>query len=368
MPGVNFSHGGICGRGLKRDVIDFSANINPLGLSSRAREELTKNYKRILQYPDPEAGALIKKIARYWKIKEENILLGNGSSELIYLILCVFRPGVVVIPAPTFSEYEAAARAVNARVQFLRLKETEAFDLKGPGKNNTPDFDNAGMLFICNPNNPTGNLLLKEQKIENLPGERVVVDEAFMDFLPDEKMHSLIRKAGRSKKVIVLRTFTKFFALPGLRIGYMVAHADSIKALKRACVPWNTNALAQLLAYALLGDREYIKKTRELIKREKTFLFGEIAKIGELKSYPSVANFLLIKIRDKNITSPVLTEKLIKRGIFVRDCANFRGLNNRFIRAAIRSHRENLRLVSAMRQILRSRSAVCSFTTKKHHV
>lgn len=349
MVDINFFHGGNIYeimRRYKRDVIDFSASINPLGLSSRAKKELAKNHSRILHYPDPEARDLVGRIARYWKIKEENILLGNGSSELIYLLLSALKPKSVAIPVPAFSEYERAAKSAGAKIYFLKLKEGEKFAF------DVADSNNADTLFICNPNNPTGNLLLREQKIGNLPWRRIVVDEAFMDFLPDEKRHSFLWKAAKSRKIIVLRTFTKFFALPGLRIGYLVAHADLIRDLKRVCAPWNTNALAQLLAYALLGDRAYITKTRELIEKERGFLFDEIAKIGGLKPYPSVTNFLLIRIKDKDITSSVLTRRLIRKGILIRDCANFRGLGSKFVRIAIRLHKENLRLVSAMREVL----------------
>lgn len=333
-------------RKFKREVIDFSSNINPLGLSDQAKEELFKNYERILHYPDPEAKDLIKRIARYWKIKEENILLGNGSSDLIYLVVSVLRPKRVGIPAPTFSEYERAIRSINGKIKFYCLKEEEgfAFNLTYPNK--------ADLFFICNPNNPTGNLLLKDQRIENLSTKSIIIDEAFMDFLPFEKEHTLIWRAVEDERIIVLRTFTKFFALPGLRVGYIVGNPNLIQFLKKSSPPWNINALAQLLAEIMLSDKEYINKTRKLIEKERAFLFDEIIKIKGLRPYPSVTNFLLIKIENKNINSSYLANKLIQKGILIRDCRNFRNLGNRFIRIAVRSHKENLKLIRSLMELL----------------
>lgn len=304
-------HGGNIYR-YDKDIIDFSANINPLGLSKKIRQ---LDLERILHYPDPESKDLIRRIAKYWNIKEENILLGNGSTELIYLIMHTFRPRRVSIPVPAFSEYERAAMTIK--------------DVRGRSSN---------ILFICNPNNPTGGLV----KIPLFKG-LMVVDEAFMDFVPDEERHTMIRKAVKNKNIIVLRTFTKFFAIPGLRLGYLVAHKDLIKQLKRNQPPWNINALAQT-AGAVLGDKEYIEKTRGLIERERRFLLREISRIDGLKPIPSVTNFILVKVD----SAASLKKKLIKKGILVRDCSNFKGLGNGFIRVAVRKRSENKRLIEAL--------------------
>ncbi|MEW6377016.1 MAG: threonine-phosphate decarboxylase CobD [Thermodesulfobacteriota bacterium] len=349
MDHIDFLHGGNMYKvkcKYKKDVIDFSANINPLGLTHRVKKELIENWEWILYYPDPESKDLIRRIARYWKIKEENILLGNGSSELIYLIVSVFGSERALIPAPTFSEYERAVRSIKSKIRFLILKEKEGFVF------NATHSTKADMLFICNPNNPTGNLLLKNQRIENLHGKLIIIDEAFMDFLPDEKRHTFIWRATEDKKIIVLRTFTKFFALPGLRIGYIVAHPDLIKFLKKACSPWNINVFAQLLAEIMLSDKEYIRRTREFIRKERDFLYNEIIKIKGLKPYPSVTNFLLVKIENKKISSSFLTRKLVQKGLLIRDCSNFRNLDDKYIRAAVRSRKENIKLIEALREIL----------------
>ena len=248
----------------------------------------------------------------------------------------------MTIPAPTFSEYEIAARNVGSSIQFLELKEEEGFRL-------TLDGDESEMAFLCNPNNPTGNLLFEDLRVS---GDLVVVDECFMDFLPNQEKHTLIRKAVKAKNLIVLRTFTKFFCLPGLRIGYLIAHKEIVDKLRQHQPPWSTNALAQMAAALILSDDSYAKETHRLIEKERSFLFGQLDKIEGLRPYPSVANFLLIKIERPGISSRPLKESLLEKGVLIRDCSNFRGLSNSYIRIAVRSHKENLQLLAALDEVL----------------
>lgn len=347
MENLRFSHGGNIYEFEKKygeGIIDFSANINPLGLPVSLKNKFIQNYKYILCYPDPKGKALVDQIANYWEINEENILLGNGSCELIYLIIHTFMPKKVLIPVPTFTEYERATNSIKAKVQFLQLKEQDAFRL------NISNSQTSDIIFICNPNNPTGNLLLKDKDLDNSLSKLIVVDEAFMDFLPDEKRYAFIKKATEDKRIIVLRSFTKFFALAGLRLGYIVAHKQIIQDLKSHQPPWSINSLAQILGKIILEDKEYIRASRQFIERERNFLFNAITKIKGLMPYPTVTNFLLVKIKDKDITSSGLAKRLIQRGILIRDCSNFRGLNYKFIRVAVRSHQENLKLIKALNE------------------
>lgn len=330
--------------------MDFSANINPLGLPPQVKREVFKDFASILHYPDPEAKGIKRKIAQYWGIEEENILMGNGSVELIYLIMLTYRPRKVLIPSPTFSEYERAVKEFGGTPQFLRLREREGFRLNHDGLSNIREFE---AIFICNPNNPTGNLLFeKPQEVENLPGKLMVVDEAFMDFLPQEKDYTLIWKAVKNKYLIVLRTFTKMFALPGLRIGYLVAHKEIVSKLKGHQLPWSVNSLAQIAAEAVLEAKEHIRKTREFIEKERKFLFRELGRVKGLMPYPSVTNFLLVSIEKNNMTASSLAKKLLKYGILIRDCSNFRSLSNKFIRIAVRAHGENVCLLKHLKGIL----------------
>ena len=349
MGNLSFPHGGniyAVKRIFKKDIIDFSANINPLGLPSRIKKIIYKNFESILHYPDPQAN-ITRKLAQYWGIKEENVLLGNGSVELIYLIVSCFMPKTTLIPVPTFSEYERAARNIKSRIKFVELYEKEDFRL------NPSRLSDSDILFLCNPNNPTGNLIFTDSRmVEKLPHKLIVIDEVFMDFLPDEKKYTLIWKASKSKRIIVLRTFTKFFSLPGLRIGYLVAHKDMVKALKKYQMPWNVNALALKAAECMLADKTYINKTKQFIEKERDFLFNAIAEIGGLKPYPSVTNFLLLKVEEPAIDAVYLSRELLAKGILIRDCSNFRNLTSKFIRIAVRNRPENERLIKALKRFI----------------
>jgi len=346
MGDLAFNHGGNIyevKRKYDKEVIDFSASINPSGFSKKLKKIIFKDFSKIIHYPDPQARSVTGKIAQYWGIKEENILVGNGAAELIYLIASSFRPRLTYIPAPTFSEYERAVRAGGSNVQFLKLREKDGFGFNLPLPKRKADIS-----FICNPNNPTGNLLIKRREPLTFLTKLLVVDEVFMDFLPDERKHTFIWQAVRDKRIIVLRSFTKFFALAGLRFGYVVAHSRIIEKFRCHQPPWSVNILAQTAAEAVLDDKEYIRFNRQSIEKERVFLASRLNKIKGLQAYPAAANFLLIKIKDENITSFILSEQLIQKGIFIRNCANFRGLNNKFIRIAVRSHKDNLNLIKAL--------------------
>lgn len=354
MSDINFSHGGNIyeiKRQYNKDIIDFSANINPLGLPLQVRESICKKFNEALHYPDIQAKEITKKIAEYWHIKEDNILVGNGATELIYLIMHALKPKITTIITPTFSEYEHAAHLTGSKIRFIQLKEEDNFKLKDLR------IGKADILFLCNPNNPTGNFILNDYRmVEKIPTKFIVTDEAFMDFSHQEKEHTLIWEAQKSKKMIVLRSLTKFFAMPGLRVGYLIAHKDIVKFIRQCQIPWSVNVFAQKAATVALSDKDYIDKTRVFIKNEKEFISDSIIKIRGLIPYPTVTNFILVKIENKNITSTLLRKKLIQRGILIRDCANFRGLTNKFIRIAIRTRNENRLLITALREIFDEKS------------
>lgn len=347
MANLVFEHGGDIYGVKGQGVIDFSANINPLGLPQSVKKSLLSNFEKVLHYPDPKARSITQKIAGYWRVDEQNILLGNGSAELIYLIVSTYKPKTAVIAVPAFSEYERAVRCVKSKIHFLKLKEEEGFGL------DLSRLAKTDIIFLCNPNNPTGNLILENRRrVEQLTQKLIVIDEAFMDFLPNQKNYTLIWNAIKSRNIIVLRTLTKFFALPGLRMGYLITHKDLINKLKQNMPPWNTNSLAQIAAELILTDKKYIKKTYTLMERERKFLFDQLALIGELRPYPTVTNFILIKIEKPGLTSKHLKKLLLKKGILIRDCSNFRNLDNKYIRVAVRSRKENLKLLHFLRTII----------------
>ncbi|MCL5674628.1 MAG: pyridoxal phosphate-dependent class II aminotransferase [Candidatus Omnitrophica bacterium] len=345
ISGMTFSHGGRiyeAEKNHKRRFIDFSASINPLGIPLNVKNKIFREFDRVLHYPDQRDT--INAISDYLGIKDENLLVGNGSSEFIYLLFQALSPKTVIIPEPTFSEYERAAGVNGCRVRFLEM-ETEKFSL------NLSEMDASDMIFLCNPNNPTGNLVIKSyDEIKNLPQKFIVIDETFIDFLPDFSRRTFIRYAVKDKRIIIIRSFTKFFAMPGLRIGYIIADKDIIKLLKNHQIPWSVNSIGLVAAKLMLKNKKYITATLKKIEKERKYLFDEISKTGCFIPYPSVANFLLIKIIKKELTSSIIAESLIKNGLLIRDCSNFRGLDDKFFRVAVLSHKDNVKLISSLKK------------------
>ena len=334
----------------EEDIIDFSSSVNPLGPPSSAKRAVKRSIKFLHCYPDPEMNGLRKAIARYFGIKPGQVVCGSGANGLIRLIPRVFRPKKVLIPVPTFMEYAAAAEDAGGKVVMVPLKEREgfrvdplemAFALKG-----------VDMAFLCNPNNPTGLLIPKAEMLEIMQyalqhGVRLVVDEAFMDFSDSD---SIVKEAVQSSCLICLRAFTAFFGMPGVRIGYAVTDETTAADLRVGQEPWAVSIPAEQAAIAALNEWGFIKKTRRLIEKERERLLSAIRILPGVEPFPCSANFILLKLT--SIDAWHLTEKLGQRGILIRDCSSFPGLSNRYVRIAVRTRRENNRLVEALREFL----------------
>jgi len=334
----------------ERKIIDFSSNVNPLGPSSAGLRAAKRSLEFIDRYPDMETSELRNAIARYFGIKPRQVLCGNGSNGLIHLLPRVFRPQKVLIPMPTFTEYACAVDDAGGEVVPFQLKEREgfrvdplemAFALKG-----------VDMAFLCNPNNPTGMLIPKNEMLEIAEYAlqnrvRLVVDEAFMDF---SESASIIKDAVQSSHLIILRAFTKFFGMPGLRIGYAVSSEETITSLRDVQESWAVNIPAEHAGIAALNDWGYIKDTRRLIEKERDRLLSALRVLPGVETFPCFANFILFKL---SISDPAaLIERLAEQGLLVRDCSSFPGLDNSYIRIAVRTRRENKQLIKALRKML----------------
>jgi len=336
----------------EKDIVDFSSSINPLGPSSAARRAARKAIDRIDRYPDPDMSELRTAIARYYGIKPEQVVCGNGSNALIHLIPRVFRPKRVLIPMPTFSEYAAAVEDAGGEVVPLLLQEQNGFrvdplDLSFALKG-------ADMAILCNPNNPTGALTRKAEMLEILRSScennvRLVVDEAFMDFVDGD---SLVKEAVQSSNLIVLRAFTKFYGMPGLRVGYAIAGSATARRLRSGQEPWTIDVPSEQAAIAALTDWGYAAKTRRYIARERDRLLSGLRLLGGVEPFSSPANYILLKLT--GIDSRLLTDKLGRRGLLVRDCSSISGLDDRYVRIAVRTWWQNRRLLKALREILGS--------------
>jgi len=377
LSNLKFAHGGNIYRiseesGIPKErLMDFSASINPLGVSRMVQTEIKKEMKNLHNYPDTDTKELRDKIAEYHGIDPERILCGNGSTELIYLIPRALKPEKVLIPAPTFSEYERACRTTSYKLQVksYKLRRENNFEIntdefisamegRGSSKRRTPNGSTelaevselkCNMAFLCNPNNPTGRLLTKDSVLKIADAAKrlkcyLVVDEAFIDFCPQE---SVIKHVEDNLYLIVLRSMTKFYALAGLRMGYGVFHQDVAKRIRAFKEPWTVNTLAQRAVIAALSDNAYVDESMKLNKNEKGFLEDGFKELG-IKFFPSEANFYLLKINDAGR----IYEALKKKGIIVRDCSNFRGLDNSYIRIAVKARRENETLINALRHAM----------------
>ncbi len=338
-----FEHGGQIynADGTAGDWLDFSANINPLGLSEKVKQVLIENIGGVVNYPDPNATELKNAISSRYKVQPENLILLNGAAEFFYLYLNVKRPRKVLIPVPSFSEYERAARAVNAEVEYFYTRAEENFilDVK---KLIAQDAD---CLIIGRPQNPTGALISLDEIKFLAEKFDVLIDESFIDFLTAESARALV-----SEKISVVQSLTKIFAIPGLRLGFAMADKNLAAKLNLSKDVWNVNFLAQKAGVAALSDENYLRETRTWLAVEQKFFLERLRNLG-VEVFNPAANFVLIKL-DSQETAARVIKNLRREKILVRNCANFAGLDGRFLRLAIRTRAENLKLLAALEAIL----------------
>lgn len=353
----NFGHGGnilAVARLLgvePTELCDFSASINPLGMARGVREAVLEDFDLALHYPDNEAMPLRLALAELHGVDPGQLVIGNGSAELICILPRLFGRGKGLIVAPAFSEYAKALSVAGMEVHHLTLRPEEGFRVRLDELERRLD-EGFQMLFLCNPGNPTGALIPQDiiGKIIDLcrsAGTFPVIDEAFMDFSEDQSAKHLVLNDDMA---IVLRSMTKFYAIPGLRVGFGIASNETVRRLEQFRTPWSVNTLAQIAALASLRDHGHRERTVSFVEEERSYLARGIALIDGLKSYPSAANYLLIGTGGR-FTAAELREKLLERMVLIRDCTNFTGMGNRFIRVAVRGREENDALLAGLREI-----------------
>ena len=338
------------------DLVDFSSSINPLGPSPRALEAIKNSFDKITLYPDSNSTALREALAcHFGNINKNNVIVGNGSTELIYLFAQVFlkRGDVALVAAPSFGEYANAIVKSGGKSKHLKLTHDFQIELNAF----LVEMEGLRAVFLCNPNNPTSMLIpdnTLREIIEKALEEEVVVllDEDFIEFVEDEKRHSLVNRISKYPNVFVLRTFTKFYGLTGLRVGYGIADEETIDVFSKAKMPWNVNSLAQAAARAAMADKEHSRRTIELMKEEKKFLSNELSRIDGFHVFPADTNFILVDVRKTGFRASQLREKMIRHGLLVRDCSSFIGLDTFYVRVAVRTRKENERLLDAFRKVL----------------
>lgn len=363
MPGINMEeHGGNVYRVAEhmnrsvRDLLDFSASINPLGIPGPLKEILLSRMEDMAHYPDPEYRRLRSRLSDYTGVGADRIIPGNGSSELIFLLLEVLAPENVLIAAPSFSEYEKAAGRAGSRAHFLELREEEGYRLVIRRLAEKIE-EGAECVLLCNPNNPTSTLISRED-VEYLAalarrrGATLIVDEAFMELTAGGDRNSAAGMVNKYENLFVIRAFTKIFAVPGLRLGYGMGDGDLVDRLRLRQQPWPVNTLAAAAGDFLPAAGEYLSRTSAWLIEEKEWLYNTVSGIKGIKAFEPQSNFMLLKLPDGGPDSAALKEGMAERGVLIRDAANFRFLNNRFVRTAIRERESNVRMVQALREVL----------------
>jgi len=325
-----------------REVLDFSASINPLGPSPKALAAIKDGADLIRVYPEEDPVRLIRCLSDRFNISKDKLLAGNGATELLYFWLRAVRPSTATLIIPTFTEYRRAVESIGAAVRTVKLDAGDHFRLRPAGM----DTD---VVIVTNPNNPTGSYAPPEEMVDWIsrinPSTQVFVDEAFVEFTAQP---SIVRYIDRFPNLWVLRSMTKFYALPGLRLGYLVS--SRIPELRAKREPWQVNTLAELAGIASLEDRGYEEATLQLIQRERLWLWKQLQTISGIRAFPSDANFFLVRcVHDGELDRFI--SKLTGARILTRDCRGIEGLDGPYFRFAIRTREENSRLLNYMREL-----------------
>lgn len=341
-------HGGDIYRNHVR--LDFSVNVNPLGIPKAVKNALHQAVEDCDKYPDIKGEKLKEQVSNLLKVPKEYLVFGNGASELLMASVHGIRPGKIVIPVPSFYGYEHAARALDGEIVYYEMKEENGF-LPDEDLFQFPDKE-AGLLFLANPNNPTGSIMSRDYVRRVVShcrdnGTYVILDECFIEFCIGN--HSMLREIEQFRNLILVRAFTKIFAIPGVRLGYLVSCNEALLAkIKRQLPEWNLSGFAQAAGCACALEKDFLDQTARYVREERQFLKEGLNRLG-IRVVSGKANFLLVQ---SNVD---LYKKLLDKGILIRDCRNFKGLPKGFYRIAVRSRKENEALLEAVR-FLRNRT------------
>lgn len=335
--------------------LDFSANINPLGLSPKVKQMIQLHVDDIIHYPDPQGRRLKEALQVQYQIPVSSILLGNGAAELFYVYMHAFRPRRVVLPVPSFSEYEKAALSCRADVSYVWLREEQNFAMDWSALYTA--CETADCIILGNPNNPTGNLLLASDLIGLVQRAKqthtdIIVDESFLDFRADEERYTIRLLPLQYDNVIVIRSLTKFYAIPGLRLGFAVVSPHKLTTMEGQKDVWNTNSLAQWAGIAALQDHAYQQKTRTYVQKAKQILYKNLQTLPACRVFLPSVNFIFVKINLQHITMRELIFTLRQYNILVRECGNYPGLTDSFLRLAVKTTADNEFLYNTLKKIM----------------
>lgn len=351
------------------DVTSFAANVNPLGISYKLKTTLCDRIDTITSYPDRDYTALRTSISNYINLEKENIIVGNGSTELISLFIQITAPKKALLITPTYSEYERELALQGGTLDYFPLLEEEDFVLNITKLENVlaNDYD---LLILCNPNNPTSTAIPTNtmrqiltcckdvaKKIADRKGSDhelfVIVDETYVEFAPEMKKITAIPLVREFDNLVVLRGVSKFFAAPGLRLGYASTSSKKLLTeINERKNPWTINTLAAIAGEIMFSDEDYITKTKAFISSERTRVCDVLRQNQNLKVYEPVANFVLVRILKPGVTASKLFEACIQKGLMIRDCVTFPGLDESYFRICFMSKEKNDELLEVIRETI----------------
>lgn len=338
-------HGGDIYRNQIR--LDFSVNTNPLGMPDPVKEALHQAVEEAENYPDIRAQALSAAVTEQLQVRKEQLVFGNGASELFHAVLHAIKPSKILIPVPSFLGYEEAAKAIDCEVIFYEMKKEENFCLT----DRILDVldENISLVFLANPNNPVGNLVEPELIFQIAEKCRqcditLVLDECFMELTGKEQTYSFLKRLDEFPNVVVIRAFTKLYAIPGVRLGYLVCEQNLAEKIRLQLPEWNLSVFAQRAGVAAIKEQEYIARAVVCIQTQRQFLLEELQAAG-CSVFDSDADYLLF------YSEMPLYELFLQRGILIRDCSNFRGLQRGYYRIAVKSEEQNRMFAEVLREI-----------------
>lgn len=341
---------------LKEEILDFSSNINPLGISKVAKEYLIENIDLVSIYPDPNYTKLKNSISNYCECESKNIILGSGATELISSFIKTLNPKKSLILYPTYSEYENELNKIDCNIHKLIAKKENEFKIDIDDLIKNINENNYDLVIVCNPNNPTGFVFdnIQIEKILKNTNAFVMIDETYIEFT-NTKTFSSTNLVDKYDKLFVIRGTSKFFSTPGIRLGYGLLSNECIKEkINLKTDLWNINIFASIMGEVMFNDFNYINKVFEFIEKERDYLINNLCTINDLKVYNSNGNFILCEIKSKKITANILREKLIKEKIIIRDCSSFYGLDEFFFRVCISNEQNNRLLIKNLTCIFNS--------------
>jgi threonine-phosphate decarboxylase len=341
-------------------IVDFSASINPMGPPAAGLRAIRAALKQIVHYPDPDCWEVRQELAQQCGVDPDMILVGNGSTELIHLLPRALAIKSALIIGPTFEEYARALTDAGSSVQYVHARREQRFrspleEVLRQLSTKRPRFD---AVLLCNPNNPTGQVMNRRAVLELAEAvDRqqgwLIVDEAFIDYCQTQ---SVVSALSAFPRMMLLRSLTKFYAMPGLRIGYLVGASKVVDQLKDRQPPWSVNSLAQEFSRAVLHDHAYAAQSRTFMKSERSRFMHGLCSLSGVRVFPSAANFVLIELPASTCAGEV-TDRLTSEKVLVRDCSTLPGLTTQMIRVAIRTAKENRRLIAAIGACLRKRQS-----------